>query len=260
MDIPGRIIHRDKRGGSEVIVTDDGNRRSLYLDGDTLQSSMYIDQPAALVMEYSQAMMCALLFVNRPRRVLLIGLGGASLVRFLLDRVPDTVIEVAEIHAGVIEAARKFFFLGENGRNLQVFEEAGEEMVLKRLEGGTAYDLVLVDAFDDHGAARALLELPFLDNCRRLLSAQGVFAMNLWNRPQDGFPAIFGLIAEVFRDNALKLPLTEAYGNAIAFGFPSRVRSRELLRLLPIAKKLGQGSGINLARYLRTLYWQNFRN
>lgn len=260
MQIPGRIIHRDKRGGNEVIVADDGNRRSLYLNDDTLQSSMYLDKPATLVMEYSHAMMCALLFVSRPRRILLIGLGGASLVRFLFDLIPDTVIEVAEIDAGVIEAARKFFFLGEDNGRLLVYQQPGEEMVRQKLAVGTAYDLVLVDAFDDHGAARALLERPFLDNCRRLLTADGVFAMNLWNRPQDRFPSIFATIAEVFRDNAFKLPLTEAYRNAIAFGFPSQIKARELHRLRPAAHKLGQRSGINLARYLRILYWQNFRN
>lgn len=259
MQIPGKIIHRDKRCGSEVIVVDHGNRRSLYLDGDTLQSSMYIDQPCALVMEYSHAMMCALLFVSQPRRILLIGLGGASLVRFLLDLLPETIIEVAEIHMGVIEAARRFFFLSEDLGRLQVFELPGQEMVQKRRAAGIYYDLVLVDAFDDHGAPRALLERPFLDDCRRLLSADGVFAMNLWNRPQDRFPAIFATISEVFRNNTLKLPLTEAYRNAIAFGFPSPIRSRELLHLRPAAKKLGQRSGINLARHLRTLYWQNFR-
>lgn len=260
MQIPGRIIHRDKRGGSEIIVAEAGNRRSLYLNGDTLQSSMYIDQPAALVMEYSHAMMCSLLFVGRPRQVLLIGLGGASLVRFLFGLLPDTAIEVAEIDPGVIETARKFFLLGEDSSRLRVCAQAGEELVQKRLEAGSSYDLVLVDAFDDHGAARALLERSFLDNCRRLLTGHGVFAMNLWNRPQDRFPAIFATVAEVFRGNALQLPLTEAYGNAIAFGFASPVKPRELHRLRPMAKKLGQQSGINLARYLRMLYWRNFRN
>lgn len=260
MDIPGRIIHRDKKGDSEIIVADDGNRRSLYLNGDTLQSCMFLDQPTALVMEYSHAMMCALLFINPPRRVLLVGLGGASLVRFLLDLFPDTKIEVAEIHAGVIEAAKQFFFLAEDRPRVQVTEQAGEELVQKKLEAGKAYDLVLVDAFDDHGAARALLQRTFLDRCRRLLTPKGVFAMNLWNRPQDRFPAIFATIAEVFGHNALRLPLTEAYRNAIAFGFPSPIKAKELLHLLPAARKLGQRSGINLARYLRTLYWQNFRN
>lgn len=260
MNIPGRIIHRDRVGKGEIIVADDGMRRSLYLDGDTLQSCMYLDRPAILVMEYSHAMMCALLFVNQPRRILLIGLGGASLVRFLLELLPDTFLEVAEINPRVIEAARQFFSLAENDGRLQIIPQPGEELVQQRLTAGESYDLVLADAFDDHGAARALLERPFLDSCRRLLADRGVFAMNLWNRPQDRFPAIFEVIAEVFRDKALKLALAESYRNVIAFGFPFPIRAKDLHRLRPTAKKLGQRSGINLAKYLRALYCQNFRN
>ena len=121
MNIPGRIIHRDRVGKGEIIVADDGMRRSLYLDGDTLQSSMSLDRPAVLVMEYSRAMMCALLFVPQPRRILLIGLGGASLVKFLLELFPDTFLEVAEIDPGVIEAARQFFSLAKMTVDCKLF-------------------------------------------------------------------------------------------------------------------------------------------
>ena len=61
MQIDGRIVFRDKSGNCEVIVADQGNKRSLYLDGDTLQSCMYLDRPHFLAMAYSHAMMTALL-------------------------------------------------------------------------------------------------------------------------------------------------------------------------------------------------------
>ena len=258
MQIPGRIIFRDKTGFSEIIVADDGNKRSLYLDGDTLQSCMYRNQPHILAMEYSHAMMCALLFNGNPSKTLLVGLGGASLIKFLLHVYPAIDIDVAEINPAIISVARDFFCFEKNAGQVVVFPEAGEALVKKRLQEGYAYDLVLIDAFDDSGPARALLSREFLDDCRSLLDDDGIFAMNLWNRPQDGFYDIYGVIAECFRGRTLKLLLAESYDNAIAFGFKAPVRARELLKLKGKARGLGNRTGINFSRYLRALYWQNF--
>ena len=259
MQIDGRIVFRDKSGDCEVIVADQGNKRSLYLDGDTLQSCMYLDRPHFLAMAYSHAMMTALLFNENPGRVLLVGLGGASLVKFLLQVCPRISIDVAEINPMILEVARRFFFLDDRDAQVEIFAQAGQELVKDRLEQGHAYDLVLVDAFDDHGPARALLHRTFFDDCRRLLCGNGIFAMNLWNRPEDGFPSIYAAIAASFADRTLKLLLAESYDNAIAFGFKTPAAARELMQLKGKAKKLGKRTGINFTRHLRNLYWQNFR-
>jgi spermidine synthase len=255
--INGRIIHRSRNSLGQIIVADYVGKRSLYLDGDTLQSCMFLNNPTALVMEYSHAMMCALLF-NTPGRVLLIGLGGASLVKFLLRFSPRIQIEVAEINPAVIEIARNFFFLETEMEQVSIYHSAGQELVGRRLAEGRQYDMVLIDAFDDNGPARALLQREFLYKCRRLLRGGGIFAINLWNRPEDGFCENYSLLAEIFESNILKLLLAESYANAIAFGFNAQIKSDQLHKLKPRAKTLGKTTGVNFAKYLRTLYWQNF--
>jgi len=255
--INGRIIHRSRNSFGQIIVADYVGKRSLYLDGDTLQSCMYLNNPTALVMEYSHAMMSAMLF-NPPGRVLLIGLGGASLVKFLLRFSPRIQIEVAEINPAVIEIARSFFFLETGIEQISIYQGAGQELVGRRLAEGKRYDMVLIDAFDDKGPARALLQREFLFNCRQLLSSGGVFAINLWNRPEDGFGENYSLLAEIFEDNILKLLLAESYANAIAFGFDAQIKAGLLHKLRKSAKTLGKGTGINFTKHLRALYWQNF--
>jgi len=258
VQIDGSIIHRRTNRFGQLIVADEGPKRSLYLDGNTLQSCMYLRQPHVLVMDYSHAMMCALLFNDTPARVLLVALGGASLVKFLLHACPQVAIEVAEINPAVIAAARNFFYLPVDFEKVKIFEQAGEELVREKLQEGEAYDLVLLDAFDDRGPARALLRPEFLHDCRELLRQNGIFAMNLWNRPQDRFPEMYAVITTCFDGSTLKLQLAESYRNAIAFGFRTPIRPRELQQLKPLAKKLGKRTGINFSKYLRTLYWQNF--
>ena len=250
-----RIIYRSTPHPG-VTVADDGYRRSLYLDGDSLQSCMLLNDPASLVMEYSQAMMCALLFQPQPARVLLVGLGGGSLVKFLLETCPAASIEVAEINPEIIEVSRNYFFLPEDDR-LRITLAPGEEVIARGRKAGDCYDLILLDAFDDDGPARALLDELVFRRCRDLLTPHGVFAMNLWNRPRDNFPALLAVLEGVFRDQTLKLALAENDSNAIVFGFSEPARSTKLLQLKPVAHALGRRTGINFVRLLRQLNWQN---
>jgi spermidine synthase len=249
-----RIIYRSSPPPG-IIVADDGYRRSLYLDGDSMQSCMLLNDPEALTMEYSQAMMCVLFFQPGPARVLLVGLGGGSLVKFLLSACPAADIEVAEINPEIIEVARHYFYLPEDQR-LRITLAPGEEVISRRVAADNRYDLLLLDAFDDDGPARALLDEQVLRGCRRLLGPHGVFAMNLWNRPKDNFPAIHATLATVFEERTLKLALAENDNNAIVFGFTDPL-PQKLLRLKPVASALARRTGINFVRLLRQLHWQN---
>jgi spermidine synthase len=250
-----RVIYRSSPSPG-ITVADDGYRRSLYLDGDSLQSCMLLNDPAGLAMEYSQAMMCALFFQPEPSRVLLVGLGGGSLVKFLLAACPAAFIEVAEINPEILEVARNFFYLPEEER-LRITLAPGEEVIARRRKAGERFDLLLLDAFDDNGPARALLDEQVLRRCRHLLRPHGVFAMNLWNRPRDNFPAIHRTLATVFAGRTLKLALAENDNNAIVFGFAEPVQNNKLLRLKPFASGLARRTGINFVRLLRQLHWQN---
>lgn len=257
MDSNGyKVIHRGSLK-SGITVSDNGIRRNLYLDGNTLQSSMLLANPDRLDLEYSQAMMCALLFQPAPKKVLLVGLGGGSLIKFLLDFCPEAMIDVAEINSEVVRVAREYFFLPGSER-LQVVLEPGEEVVAERLAGGERYDFLLLDAFDDNGPARALLEEQFLRNCRSLLTPSGVFAMNLWNRPGDNFPAKHATLAALFGKGTQKLFMSKANTNAIIFGLNKPVQGKKLMGLKPAARELSQRTGINFVRFLRQLYWQNY--
>ncbi len=250
-----KVIHHGSLK-SGITVADDGCRRNLYLDGDTLQSSMLLTDPNKLDLEYSQAMMCALLFQPVPKKVLLVGLGGGSLVKFLLEFCPEARIDVAEINPEVVKVAQQYFLLPKNGR-LLISLAPGEVVIADRLATGDRYDLLLLDAFDDHGPARALLDEQFLCRCQALLAPGGVFAMNLWNRPADNFPAIHATLVTLFGKGTQKLLMTRANTNAIVFGLAKPVQGKSLMGLKPAARELSRHTGINFVRLLRQLYWQN---
>lgn len=257
-NIKGTIVSRCRDEFGEIIIADRGTKRCMYFGGGVLQSSIRLDRPGALVEEYNHAMMSALLFRGCPRSVLMIGLGGCSLVNFLLKAFPDCVIDVVELRRQVIDLARDFFILPGENPNLKIFHASGQDFV-QRSDGecGT-YDLILIDAFDDSGPAAALTDKRFLTLCRTRLNKDGIFAVNLWNGPEDNFPGIYARLLKVFGNNALRLFLAEAYQNAIVFGFDNPEMYADLSAYKVAAKDMQKKYNVNFPRYLRQLYWQNF--
>src|SRR5688572_21378692 len=92
-----------------VYVSEKFGVRSLHIASDTIQSSMRIARPTDLELAYTRSMMGFLLFHPRPRRMLLVGLGGGSLAKFIYHRMPEAVSEVLEINPDVVSIARRYF-------------------------------------------------------------------------------------------------------------------------------------------------------
>jgi spermidine synthase len=252
--INGTIIHYRRDIFGEITVADDGNARSLYF-GDVLQSSIRLGEPETLTEDYNRAMMSALMFGDDPKKILIIGLGGCSLVHFLLRVLPGCCIEVAEIREAVIDIAYDYFFLQKGREDLRIFHASGQDFV-----GQSAgdYDLVIIDAFDDSGPAAVLLEDDFLSTCRNRMSEKGVCVFNLWSRPKDNFPERYAAIRRAFNGNILKLCPSEAYWNTLVFAFKREERPADLPTRRADARILQKLYQIDLPRYLKYLYWQNW--
>lgn len=255
----GKIIHLCQDNYGDITISDDRGVRSLYFHDDILQSSMRLDAPGMLIEDYHQAMMSALLFRPAPRKALLIGLGGCSLVHFLMHAFPACSLDIIEIRQKVIDLAHQYFFLPAQNTGLRIFCEAGQNFIRRRKVCDPKYDLILVDAFEDDGPAVPLLETEFLCTCRKHLAADGIFAINLWNRPKDNFPAIYRRIQEAFGNNTLKLLLAEMFRNGIVFGFNDPPLFSDLHAIRAEARRLQGEHAINFRKYQRYLYWQNFK-
>ncbi|MDQ2695423.1 MAG: hypothetical protein M3Z21_08605, partial [Pseudomonadota bacterium] len=99
----GTLVHcsRDAEGFIEVV--DQFGLRSLHFGNPTLQSRMRLADPAALMVDYTRAMLAPLLFIDPPATVLILGLGGGSLARFMLYHFPRCRVQVVERRAAVVE-------------------------------------------------------------------------------------------------------------------------------------------------------------
>jgi spermidine synthase len=169
------IVNGD-RHNSQPFIYEQAETLSLHF-GDELsvQSTMRIDAPDTLQLEYTRTMMGFLLFVEWPRHIGMIGLGGGSLQKHCYRCLPDTQISVAEISPEVI-ALRERFCIPEDDHRFQIFREDGAEFV-RRCRG--QFDALVVDGFDGQGLPSQLCSRDFYDDCYSALARHGVMVVNL---------------------------------------------------------------------------------
>lgn len=194
-------------------VIDDGEKRYLYFNVRLMQSAMSLKAPHALDLDYTQQMMSCLLFQTHPKRIVLIGLGGGSLVKFCHHRLPGTHFTAVELNPDVI-ALRDAFQLPPDGPRLDIVEGDGAAYIAAADKG---IDIVMVDAFDTEGFAPALANRAFLAGIFDKLSGNGVLVVNLAGE-RDSYAGLIADALEVFDDQVIVFGVPED-GNHILLAF-----------------------------------------
>jgi spermidine synthase len=185
-------------------VIDDGERRHLHFNLRLTQSVMRNGAPNALEVRYTQKMMAFLLFAPRPRHIVMIGLGGGSLLKFCHHRLPATELTAVELDPDII-ALRGAFELPPDGPLLRILCADGAAYVA---DPAHAMDVLLVDAFDDEGLAPPLARREFLEAARTRLGGNGVLVMNLAGDPER-YAHLMDEALAVFEQQVILLPVRE---------------------------------------------------
>ena len=161
-----------------VEVSEVNGIRSLHLGSDTVQSSMRLDDPYALVLSYTRSMMAFLLFCPSPEHVLMIGLGGGSLPKFVHRYLPRTRTTVIEREPRVIAIARQYFQVPPDDERFGVLAAEGSAWVA---EHPACCDVLMVDGYDGREQGAELSSEDFYASARRALNDTGVLVVNLWS-------------------------------------------------------------------------------
>ena len=198
--------------GKPFIVEEHGSR-SLHFSRALVQSGMRLDDPCALEFAYTRQMMAFLLFVHEPRRILVLGLGGGSLVKYCHRNLPTARLVVVEVDPHVI-AFRDEFRVPPDDARLAVRREDAAEHVAR---AGPAADVILMDAFDRDGLAPELSARDFYADARSALARRGVLVANLVGDDRRRM-AHLQRIDEAFDGNVILAPVEED-GNHVAFAF-----------------------------------------
>jgi len=144
---------------------------------------------------YNQAAPALLLINPHPRRVLIIGLGGGTVGRYLQSRMRDLEIHYVDIDPAVPQLAQRFFFF-RPGPKIKVTVEDGRQFLHA---SGETWDLIYIDAYIGQSVPFHLTTVQFLDEVKRHLAPGGVFGLNLAAGLSDPFSqAIYRTVRERF--------------------------------------------------------------
>lgn len=225
-------IHKSVADGNIVEVIEVDGVRSLYLGSTTVQSSMRVKAPYALELAYSRGMMCFLLFSNKVKNALSIGLGGGSVQKYIWQNCPEISQTVVEINPQVIATACSHFYVPANDERLHIIEGDGIAYLARNRN---SVELLMIDAFDALGIPPEFCTQDFFDSCEMTLKDDGLFAINLWGSDKN-FDVYLRRIEQSFENRVLILP-TGKPGNIVVFGF-KKLPELRIVNLRERAKKL----------------------
>lgn len=232
-----------------IEVSEERGVRYLHFGSDYVQGAMRIARPWALELAYTRDLMLPLLLRDSPpRSVLQIGLGAASITKFLHRQLPDTRVTVVEIDARVIATAREFFRLPDESPNLRIVLDEGHDFVAA---AKGRFDFIVVDGFDEKGRTGALDTVAFYAAVRARLAAHGLMSANFLTRRR-GIAASEARMREVFDDHVLVVPPSED-GNTIAIAGIEAPIADSLGDLRQRAADLKRKTGLNLLPTLARL-------
>lgn len=239
-------------GEDQLAVMEEDGVRTLHIGGHAIQSALRLAAPELLELEYTRAMMAFLLFCPEPKDVLMIGLGGGSIARFVHARLPEARMTVVEISPGVVKVARHYFGLPEDDRRLRVIVADGAAWVQAHAESA---EVLLLDGFEDGKQPAALCNAAFYENACKALRPGGIMAANFMaeDRRLDTYIAH---IDKVFDGRTLLLS-AEDNVNVIVLAFKGGAARISWETLRNRARAQQRALGLPTAYFLSTLREQN---
>jgi spermidine synthase len=179
-----RVVFDQRSPYARVLVMDEGPRRTMRFGSPSAseQSAIEPANPRAVPVEYVRYALLGLAHHGRPRRVLMVGLGGGTFTTLVHRALPDVTVDAVEIDPVVVAAARAHFGLREDARYRVHVADAADWIA--RDQG--RYDFVLLDAYAGEGIPAALAGEAFFRAVARRLAPGGVVAINIAEMQAEG--------------------------------------------------------------------------
>jgi spermidine synthase len=199
----GSVEFETRSSFSHIRVRRSGSVRTMIFVRDTgeeaWESQMNLRSPHVLRFTYLQHMFASYLLQPQQKRVMIVGLGGGSMVHFLQKYDPEVSIEAVEIDPVVVELAERFFAVRQNDRVRLIVADAFE--YLRQTQN--TYDVIYMDAFlkpsadtDDTGVPLRLRTQEFYRQIQKLLTPNGSVVFNI--NPHDQMQQDLAVITESF--------------------------------------------------------------
>jgi spermidine synthase len=217
----GAVVHEERSEFSRIKIRQSKNERALWFvrdNGDeVIESIVDIAKPHNLLVTYTKFMFTSYLVRPKQEKVLIVGLGGGSMVHFLRKYDPDCKVDVVEIDPVIVKVADKYFGV-KSGGNVNIITQDAFAF-FKNTEN--RYDVIYMDAFlkpsdktDSTGVPLRLKTIMFYKDLQKKLTPDGMVVFNI--NPHDDLSDDLKNIKEAFAQSYFfELP---NYGGIVAIG------------------------------------------
>lgn len=234
-------------------VLQQGTRFELRSHDKALQSLIDLRRPHRLMLKNLQHLMAVLLFIPRPRRVLLLGTAAGSLLHYLRHHLDPQRIDALDIDAELVEKMLELGILPPPGNGLRyIYTDAMDYLQ----QCDERYDLILVDIFQGAQTPAWLLQKAATESLYRMLGDDGAVAYNLLIESDHVFKRFYRDLRLVCERRTLCLPVSD-FANLIAYGYRSSPTRRDLGDFMQRASDESEQLGIDLVPILGVIYNTN---
>lgn len=223
----GELIHQvtDELGTIEVVEFQN-KIRSLHFGNKTQQSAMLLQHPYILIHKYAQAMVLPLCWC-KPSKVLVLGLGCGSIVKYLYNYFQHIQIDAIELRPKVIELAQEYFLLPESNDRLQIHNTCVFDWLDNKgkAQNNETYDLIIVDMFLTTKAGKDItvdVSAP-ISKLDKLLTENGVIAFNQLGQNLFSYSAFDALLSVYLTHQLYSVDIDSS--NTILFASRSTIPS-----------------------------------
>ncbi len=197
-----------------LLIEETDQYRWIRDKGNAYYSIMDKLQPQRLVLPYMQSMMAVLLFLEHPKRTLLLGAGGGAILRFLTEYIPDNYTKAIDYDEFIINITRKYF-ISDFSADFTITKSDALKYLSE--QSSDNFDLVFVDLFSNGAIPDFFYSIEFYEQCKKC-SGGGVVVFNLIIEDESTFNLIMKLLLSVFNNRCLCLTVKD-YKNIIVLAF-----------------------------------------
>ncbi|MBL4681841.1 MAG: hypothetical protein JKY88_14105 [Pseudomonadales bacterium] len=190
----------------KLIIEDLDGQRILRFDSAARQAVMTLAAPHKLVSVPLQYMLAPLLWQDiESSNILLAGIGGGDLIRFLNHYLPKTMFTGIDRDAAMIKLAQQYFELPRENENWRYFiDDAGDFFQkLSADENESPIELIVIDLHLKEDMPDFLNQVFFYESCKTNLSSEGILAINILPRDKTHLIEIMKTIRMVFNRKCL---------------------------------------------------------
>lgn len=207
--------------GKDLVVKETSQYRWFEYGGPSVQTIMNKADVVQVITPVCQSLLLFLLFVEKPQKVLSLGLGGASCER-ALSKVESLSITSVEASQSIIDMSRSYFYIPDN---VDVICQNAELYLQETTE---KFDVILCDLFIDDENPQFMFTTAFYSQLDIITTNNAVVMLNIKVKTEQ--PLIFIILAIKKQFPYIGLIEFDDYSNIVLMCCTHELPIKEMLK------------------------------